>query len=149
MAKLVHKWPRKGVSDATFDGKKHQPKFKGQTLILSHLQDGWSIGSTPSLHAAHGEPLLEGLPGPDLGQDALQGQGALRPCPDGAVQGDLRGRGGLRGLPGLVARLARRRVPLPLAPLRPAGLQGRKTGSHSTNEGKIKLNANWPNRIFP
>ena len=33
-AKSVHRQPRKGVSDETFEGKKHQPKFKGQTLLL-------------------------------------------------------------------------------------------------------------------
>ena len=33
-AKLVHRGLRKGVSEATFEGKKHQPKFKGRTLLM-------------------------------------------------------------------------------------------------------------------
>ena len=33
-AKSVHRQPRKGVSDTTFEGKKHQPKFKGRTLVI-------------------------------------------------------------------------------------------------------------------
>ena len=33
-AKSVDRRPRKEVSDATFKGKKHQPKFEGRTLVL-------------------------------------------------------------------------------------------------------------------
>ena len=34
-AKSVHRWPGKVVYEATFEGKKHQPKFKGRTLFRS------------------------------------------------------------------------------------------------------------------
>ena len=34
-AKLVYRRPRKGVSDATFEGKKHQPKFKDRILRIT------------------------------------------------------------------------------------------------------------------
>ena len=36
-----HRRPRKGVSDITFEGKKHQPKFKGRTLMMrAHKREG-------------------------------------------------------------------------------------------------------------
>ena len=42
VAKSVHRRPRKGVSDATFEGKKHQPKFKGRTLyMMEHTLSLW------------------------------------------------------------------------------------------------------------
>ena len=30
---------RKGVSAATFEGKKHQPKFKGGTLFINRIDE--------------------------------------------------------------------------------------------------------------
>ena len=32
---LVHRRLRKGVSDINFEGKKHPPKLKGRTLVMS------------------------------------------------------------------------------------------------------------------
>ena len=37
-SKYVHRWlSRKGVSDATFEGQKHEPKLKGWTLTICCL----------------------------------------------------------------------------------------------------------------